>query len=153
MNNKTKTIENTTNDLVCGKPQIVFSQGLYGFEDYTDFELVESEHKPFMWMQSKKEDSLAFLVVDPFLFFTDYEIDVDDKNLNELGITNPEDVYILAIITMSRTKPPSITANLLAPVIINKNNNKAKQVVLDDSQWRTKHDLLAGNSTEGSPPC
>lgn len=143
-------MDNVFND---EKPQILFPQGLYGFEEYTNFILQDSECEPFMWLQSEQESSLAFLVVDPFLFFPDYEIDVDDKSLKELGITKPEDVYVLSIITISKTRPLGITANLQGPVVINKKNNKARQVVLLDSKWRTKHDLLAANSKAGIPPC
>lgn len=143
-------MDNVLND---DNAQIVFPQGLYGFEDYTNFVLNDSECEPFMWLQSEQESSLAFLVLDPFLFFPDYEIDVDDESLKELGITNPEDVYVLTIITISKTTPQSITTNLQGPIVINKNNKKARQVVLGDPKWRTKHELLAKNSKEGTPPC
>lgn len=145
-----KTMET---DFLNDGQSLVFSQGLYGFESYTDFELLDSEYKPLMRLQSKQEKSLSFFVVNPFLFFPDYEIDVDDKSLGELGVTSPEDVYVLAIITVSKTKPPSITANLQGPIVINKKNNKARQVVLDDFKWSTKHDLIPANSTMRSSPC
>lgn len=143
-------MENILND---DKPQILFAQGLYGFEAYTKFTLLDSECDPFMWLQSEQENSLAFLVVDPFLYFPNYEIDVDDESLKELGIIDPKDVYILSVVTISKTKPLVITANLQGPIVINKKNNKARQVVLVDSKWRTKHDLLVANSKEGNPPC
>uniref|UniRef100_UPI0028E4AD65 flagellar assembly protein FliW n=1 Tax=Treponema lecithinolyticum TaxID=53418 RepID=UPI0028E4AD65 len=98
-----------------------FSHGLYGFEDYTEFVLLESEYKPFMWLQSVKEKALAFLVVDPFLFFTDYEIDVDDQSVRDIGVKSPADVCIIVIITLAKEKKLSLTANLQGPLVINKN--------------------------------
>lgn len=29
--------------------------GLFGFEDYTDFALIDSEYPPFVWLQSMQE--------------------------------------------------------------------------------------------------
>ena len=113
-----------------------FSHGLYGFEDYTEFVLLESEYKPFMWLQSVKEKALAFLVVDPFLFFTDYEIDVDDQSVRDIGVKSPADV-----------------CNLQGPLVINKNNRAAKQVVLADPRWLTKHDLNLNHAQNRSSSC
>lgn len=130
-----------------------FSHGLYGFEDYTEFVLLESEYKPFMWLQSVKEKALAFLVVDPFLFFTDYEIDVDDQSVRDIGVKSPADVCIIVIITLAKEKKLSLTANLQGPLVINKNNRAAKQVVLADPRWLTKHDLNLNHAQNRSSSC
>ena len=73
-------------------------EGLFGFEEYKKYAIYESEYAPFMWMQSMEEPSLAFLIVDPFLVADDYELDVDDKALAKIGITNPAEVCVMAIV-------------------------------------------------------
>ena len=60
--------------------------GLFGFEDYTDFALIDSEYPPFVWLQSMQEKNLAFLLLDPFLISDDYEADIDDSELAKIGI-------------------------------------------------------------------
>lgn len=121
--------------------KIHFPSGLFGFEDYKEFALINSEYEPFYWLQSLQEKNLAFLVVDPFVFCTDYEIDVDDESLLSIGIDTPEKVKVMTIITIPVTGSP-VTANLQGPVIINKDTNTAKQVVLTDNRWSTKYKLI-----------
>lgn len=122
--------------------QIVeFPFGLFGFEDYHKFAVINAEYQPFYWLQSVDESGLAFIIVDPFLIMPDYELDIDDKTLEEIGITSPEDVVLFAILTIPVDGSP-VTANLQGPLVINKENKKALQVVLSDSKWTTKHNII-----------
>ena len=116
-------------------------EGLFGFEEYKKYAIYESEYAPFMWMQSMEESSLAFLIVDPFLVADDYELDVDDKALAKIGITNPTDVCVMAIVTIPAGGTP-VTANLQGPLVINRTNNKCMQVILGSNKWTTKHDIM-----------
>lgn len=142
--------EVNTNGILSAASKTVlhFPQGLYGFEKHTDFILSESEYKPFMWLQSVSEESLSFLTVDPFLFFSDYELDVDDESIKDIGVKDASDVLVISIVTLSsKDKHTHITANLQGPLIINKNNKKGMQIVLPDPRWSTKHDLLQKNDS------
>lgn len=122
--------------------KITIPEGLFGFEDYTCFQLEKSEYEPFLWLRSEEMKTLSFLVIDPFIFKQDYEIDVDDEALKEIGIESPSEVTVMVIVTLPSDKGP-VTANLQGPLIINKKTGVAKQVVLGDSRWNTKHDILA----------
>lgn len=124
------------------KQKIRMPEGFYGFEDYHDFALLDSEQAPFFWMQSLDNKDLAFIVIDPFLFRPDYEVDVSDECLKLINGTNPEDLIVFVLVTI----PPdgsAITANLQGPLIINKKNKKAMQVVVAGDKWKTKHDIIA----------
>ncbi len=135
------------------KMKIVFSQGLYGFEDYNDFSLFPSEYEGLLRLESESDKNLAFFLVDPFLFFSTYEIDVDDDTVKDLDITNPNDVMVLTLITISKTVPASVTTNLQGPIVINRKNNKAKQIVLVDTDWKTKHNLFENKASEPVAAC
>jgi hypothetical protein len=63
------------------------------------------------------DEGLAFLAIDPFLFRPDYEIDVDDAALAEIGVSSPSDVLVFALITVPQDGGP-ITANLQGPLIV-----------------------------------
>ena len=128
---------------------IEFPRGLLGFEDYHKYALIESEYSPFIWMQSLDEQNLAFLVVDPFLIAADYELDVDDKTLLEIGLDSPADVAVFSIITIPADSGP-VTANLQGPVVINRKNNQALQVILSDSKWTTKHNIIKALKAKGA---
>ena len=59
-------------------------RGPIGFQQYTSFVIVE--HRPdtdFRWLQSTDEPSLAFVVVDPSKFYTEYEIEIPRRRRRE----------------------------------------------------------------------
>ena len=74
---------------------ITIPAGLFGFEQYTKYALVDSDYEPFLWLQSCEDPNLAFLIVDPFLICSEYETDIDDASLKKIGITKPEDIIII----------------------------------------------------------
>lgn len=117
---------------------LVIPHGLFGFEEYTQYVLLPSGYEPFLWLQSVQKDSLAFLVVDPFLVCSDYEVDIDDKQLEEIGVVSPSDVAVMALVTLPQ-KQGDITVNLQGPLIINTSSNLCMQAILSDSRWRIKH--------------
>lgn len=115
--------------------------GLYGFEDYKKYALLDSDYDPFLWLQSIDNPNLAFLIVDPFLICNDYETDIDDDTLKKINITKPEDVIIMTIVTIPASGSP-ITANFQGPLVINKACRKCIQVILNDNRWSTKVNII-----------
>ena len=135
---ETKTMGTVTVD----ENQIItFPNGLYGFEEYHRYAILEAEYQPFYWLQSLDETNLAFIIVDPFLIISDYELDIDDRTLCEIGIDSPGDVILFSIITIP-ADGSAVTANLQGPVVINRKNRLALQVILSDSKWTTKHNII-----------
>lgn len=124
-------------------PDIVtFTQGVPGFEELTRFTLVQpADSGPFSYFQSVQEGGLAFLVTDPFLFFKDYELSIPDAVQTELMIEKPKDVLVWSVVTVNDdfTK---ITLNLLAPIIWNVQEKVAKQIILHDSEYNVKHEIV-----------
>ncbi len=120
---------------------LTFEEGLFGFEDYKKFALIDSEYEPFIWLQSIENQNLAFLIIDPFLVCSSYEADIDDSSLAKIGVTKPEDVVIMTIVTVPQDGS-AITANFQGPLVINKQNKKCLQVILTDNRWTTKVDIV-----------
>lgn len=118
-----------------------FPNGLFGFEDYHKYALLNAEYQPFYYLQSIDISSLAFLLVDPFLIASDYELDIDDRTLSEIGITSPADVIVFAVVTVPAAGGP-VTANLEGPLVVNRKNNKALQAILSNTKWTTKHNII-----------
>ncbi len=116
--------------------------GFYGFEQFHKFALMDSEKEPFLWFQSLEDENLAFILIDPFLFRPDYELDIDDNLLKPIEVESPTDLLVFALVTIPPTGGP-ITANLQGPLIINKKNKKGMQAIMNDGKWNTKHDILA----------
>lgn len=120
---------------------ISIPSGLFGFEEYTDFALVDSEYEPLIWFQSLQDSNLAFLLIDPFIIADDYEADIDDSELLRIGIKDPADVTVFAIVTVPGDGGP-VTANFQGPLIINKKNHLCMQAILDGSKYTTKHNII-----------
>ena len=127
---------------------ITIPEGLFGFEDYTKYALVDSDYEPFIWLQSCEDPNLAFLIVDPFLISSEYEADIDDATLKYIGIESPEDLVVMTIVTIP-SDGTAITANFLGPIVINRKNKKCVQVVLNDNRWTTKFDIVASLKKKG----
>jgi flagellar assembly factor FliW len=120
-----------------------FADGIPAFEDEHEFVIVPyDEESPYVFLQSLTTPDLAFLMTVPFVFFPDYEFELDDAVQKELGIKDQEDMLIYAIITIPQGKIEDMTANLTAPVVLNQKNMQAKQVVLEKGGYTTKHRLF-----------
>lgn len=121
---------------------IYFEKGIPGFFEEKEFIILPlSEDKIFSVMQSVTTDYLAFLVVSPFHFFSDYDFQLEDTVVEELGLQSEKDVQVFSILTAEEPFDKT-TANLQAPVIINTINQKAKQVILNYGQYKTKHPIF-----------
>jgi flagellar assembly factor FliW len=120
-----------------------FEQGLPGFAEEKKFVLLPlPEIDCFHILQSVFTPQLGFVVTDPFLFTQEYDFELDQGTVDLLEFTAEKDVKVLTILTMKETLNES-TANLQAPIIINLANNKAKQVILNDPKYQTKHLIFA----------
>ena len=146
---KTKTMGTVTIE----EKQIVdFPKGLFGFEEYPRYAIINGEYEPFFWLQSVDESGLAFVMVDPFLIVSDYTLDIDDKTLSEIGISSPEDVVLFAILTVP-VDGRAVTANLQGPIVINRKNGKALQVIVSDSRWTTKYNIIQALKSKEQTKC
>ena len=131
------------------RQKIVFPQGLFGFENLHDFLLLDSERQPFYWLQSIDVEQVAFVLVSPFLFRPDYELNISNEELAEIDIHSPEKALIFSIVTIPADNSP-MTANLQGPLVINRDTRTGRQVVLSDTRWKTKHDIMAELAETGS---
>jgi len=124
------------------KQKVKIPLGLFGFEDYTEYVLLDAEHEPFFWLQSTDEKEIAFVIINPFLFRKDYEANVTNEELAEIGIKSADNALIFVIVTIPQDGG-NMTANLQGPIIINKESMTAMQAILSDPKWKTKHDIIA----------
>lgn len=116
--------------------------GIIGFENYYRFIILDFlKDSQFKWLQSLNEPGLAFVVCDPWFFFKDYSFEISDEDQNELGIEKVNDIMALAIATIP-TDITRTTLNLVSPLIINMKKMIGKQVVLYNSSYKIKHNII-----------
>lgn len=122
------------------------TKGMLGFPDDLEFELlVNSEELPFMWIRSKRNHELGFVVIEPSEILRDYEIEVADDDAKTFGIEKASDALILNIVTIRDGGDiESATVNLVAPIILNRNSLLGKQVIVSNHMgFSTKHSILS----------
>lgn len=120
-----------------------FADGIPAFEDEHEFVVLPYEEgTPYMFLQSMMTPELAFLMTDPFVFFPEYSFELDDENMEKLAINSMDDVLVCTLISVPRSGVADMTTNLLAPVVINRHTMQARQIVLEKTQYTTKHRLF-----------
>lgn len=124
------------------KQIIDFPEGIPGFEDSRKYALLEiPENDVFKILQNAEDEYVSFVVTDPWAFFKSYDFDIPDEELLKINIGKKEQLAVLNIVTLSDDFEKS-TLNLLAPVVINKEDRVGRQYVLNSGKYMTKHPLF-----------
>lgn len=114
-----------------GFRKISFQDGLPGLEKHKDYFLLDiEEYRPLYWLQSVTEGTIALPLVDPFQFFPDYDIDINDDELHSLELSNSEDLFVLCVAVIPE-EIENLTVNLVAPIFMNIDKGLGKQIVID----------------------
>jgi len=121
---------------------VTFEKGIPGFPDEKKFTLLPLHDKTSVSiMQSLETARLAFVIADPYSFFDKYEFTLDENTVEQLEIKSDADVSAFVILTV-RDPFEKSTANLQAPIIVNIKTYAAKQVILNNENYQTKHPLF-----------
>jgi flagellar assembly factor FliW len=124
-------------------------KGMLGFENCKRYVLLEDKPDTHLkWLQAVDDPQVAFIVVNPMEFVPDYSIELSDDEAELLGLESPEDAVVLTTVTVDQDEK-KVTANLLGPIVINSSTLAAKQVVLPDERYGTKH-LIGSNTGDGA---
>jgi len=111
-------------------PELHFVAGLPGFDAVHRFNLVRWGDAGFFAVMKGIEDPAAeFVVVPPSLFFPHYAPEIDDAVAERLALESADDVLLLVVVTLG-DRAEDATANLLAPIVVNRHTREAAQVVL-----------------------
>ncbi len=102
--------------------------------------LLGAGDSPLYELRSLERADVRFMVAAPGAFFSDYDIELDDQECGDLGLTTAEDALVLVMLTVGRDAA-STTANLLAPIVINAHTRAAAQVILTGSDWPVRAPL------------
>ncbi len=130
---------------------LTFPEGVPGFERLRQYGLVQiDEEAPFLRLLSVDEPAVAFVILNPMSIWPDYQPQIGPDDLQGLELTQDADLELYCIVTLS-SDPQHVTANLKGPIAINTATMKARQIILVDDRYMTKHSLLdASKQTEGA---
>lgn len=123
-----------------------FNQRIIGFEDLQYFALEEMEYEsPYYLLKSEEQDGIEFVVVSPFTVYSDYEFQLSEDLLQQLEVTEPEDVLVLSLITLQKPFVNS-TINLLAPLVVNINKGIGMQLILNEFKYPVNAPLFSNQN-------
>ena len=126
---------------IADRQLINFPHGLLGFEELREFALLDAAQAPFYWLQSLERVEVAFVLIDPRFFRPEYTPDVDAIELEEIGITDRDDMLVLAIVTIPESAE-RMTANLQGPLIMNRRTHVARQSISTNPRWAVRHVIM-----------
>lgn len=119
---------------------IHFAEGLIGFPNSHSFVLLCAKPgSEFRWLQSLDEPALAFLCTDPTVFVPEYAPTMPLRHARDLGMTEETPRLVLTTAAIPRGKPEDMTLNLAGPIIINAEERRGRQIVLEDGAYTIKH--------------
>ena len=117
-------------------------EGMLGFSEITRYVMIQHrDGSPFLWYQAVDEPNLAFVVVDAFTFFPDYEVIMSSEDVEVLNCDKPGDLAVFLVVVIP-DNPEDMTANLRGPLVVNVSNKVAKQVVLTDEKYSPHHSIM-----------
>ena len=128
--NKMKVADTTITERQAEERIISMPQGLLGFEEIKQYTLKANPgEEPFLWLRAQtKELNLSFIVISPYEVMPDYHPDIPNEDARVLGIIQPEDAWVLNVVTLRGGG--RATVNLKGPIIVNRHTLMAKQVVI-----------------------
>lgn len=117
---------------------VTLPDGLVGLADARRFALLEptSPDTPFRFMLCLDRPDLGFVVCDPEAFAPGYRARLP----RAAGATNA-DTVVLALVTVP-ANPREMTANLMAPLVVDCGTRTGRQFVCDAPELSTRHPLL-----------
>jgi len=126
---------------------IHFPQGLVGLPQLTRFVLIEGKG-PFQWMQSLDSPDATFVVIDSDEVVSDYAINPSREDIAVVAEGDePAPLCALLIVTVPREAPERMTANLMAPLVVNTERRLGVQAVLPD-RYPVRYPIVMEKSVE-----
>jgi len=134
---------------------LYFPRGLFAFETETRFLPIERpDLRPLVFLQSLSTQDLCFISVPVFVVDREYSLALKPEELAAVELSADRqpvigaEVLCLVIVSIQHAGPT--TANLMAPVVINRRNSKAIQALSLDQKY--SHQTLLPEMAE-EPVC
>lgn len=127
------------------KAVIEFPNGIIGFEDSKRYALIDptGEGNYPMWLQSVEDVYPCFIVFDPNQINPGYSAEINTEEQKTLGIDETSAACFLVLATVPEDIK-SATVNMRSPIVVNRDKNKAIQIVLNNLDYSFRQPLFGG---------
>jgi flagellar assembly factor FliW len=121
----------TMTDTALDLPTISMAVPMAGFPAHRDFVLVRLHEEGLLYaLTSVRDPEVRFLVAPPEPFFPDYAPELENDVFAALNTKDPDRLLLMVVISAGIEET---TANLLAPIVVDRDSHRAIQVVLTGS--------------------
>ena len=119
--------------LVARSSLLNFPQGLPGFEDLHEYKLFHEDGKSTVYyLQSTEDPEIRLPVITPEACQVDYRIELSDDDIERLEAKSDDELIVVVTVSDNADRPESgITANFMAPIVINANSRIGIQKTLN----------------------
>jgi flagellar assembly factor FliW len=124
---------------------IEFPAGLIGLGGARYALLSTDDTSPFAWLQSIDDPDLALPITNPWLFFTDFAVDIDEAEAARLGVEDPSGVDVWVTVRAA-AELEGFTANLRAPILVS--DGRGFQVINESKDATVRAPLFAESTIE-----
>ena len=126
-----RPIGDTMTDTALDLPTINMAAPMAGFPAHRDFVLVRLHDEGLLYaLTSIQDPEVRFLVAPPEPFFPDYAPELENDVFAALNTKDPDRLLLMVVISAGVKET---TANLLAPIVVDRDSQRAIQVVLTGS--------------------
>ncbi|MFH2060651.1 MAG: flagellar assembly protein FliW [Pseudomonadota bacterium] len=117
--------------------------GIPGFRDKKRYVVLQKEETiPFLLFQCMDDPNLSFVILDPVQIFSDYTIETTDIEKLVSWDLEKDEISCFVIVTIPSGNPEKMTANFMAPLVINNKRKEGLQLILQNSSYSHQHQLL-----------
>jgi flagellar assembly factor FliW len=120
---------------------IHFDEGLVGFSECKDFQLMENDTiTPFRLLKSAEKKEVGFIVLDPSVVMADYYKRIPAREWQSISLSTNDPLSALVICIIGPSANHS-TGNFQAPLIINYKKMIGRQLILTDAALSVRQPL------------
>jgi flagellar assembly factor FliW len=102
---------------VADEAVIEFPTGLIGLAGSRYTLILREESRPFLWLHSLDDPSLAVPVTNPANFFASYDVEISDSEAARIGLSDPSRAAVYVTVRAGE-KLEDFRANLRAPILV-----------------------------------
>lgn len=117
-------------------------QGILGFPELHDYCFVDAgDDTLILWLQSLQNPAIAFPVLEPKIFKSDYAVHLTANEKREIDLDPSQSYAVFSIVTIP-SDVTQMTANLKAPLVMNLKKQLAKQIILQENDLPIRHPMF-----------
>lgn len=107
-----------------------FPDGLIGLPGTLYALLAQDPDSPFMWLHAVEHPEVAVPVINPWLFFPDYEVRMSDDDARAIELEDSTKASILCVVRAGE-ELADFKVNLVAPIVLHADALLGRQIIND----------------------